>query len=285
MKAEELRAEHKDLQFMTDAWISDYQQTPFEKKIVKSFKPQRLDTWHYNKSKPKAPGAFPVLIVYGKEAGHLIWLKAKHASSGARAKGQKVSLAEKRKQLDKRRDKKACELVLAEIAKYVPDDFEDQPESYAGALAQKIDGWFRPAAALIIAHGCRGEEIALHEDFEKAVKQGLKDKVVDELYFSLIQQALDTCRRRLSDMIKYKETSAAAVKLAGEICAIWGWNWKALQQAAVEACPEPKSWADEAKGAKSKTKPAKKETKARKPEPEEEEIEEDEQDFEDGEDE
>jgi len=275
----ELREKHKDL-VLVNGLDADYK---------KERREGTRSLWEVEEVKKTAPGAIPALIVSGRSAGTVRWVappRVETGKYGARPRGADgkpvpATLAHRRTSLDRRRKVKAVELVKELIAGIEPYPVTNDagPVFFLAAMAavfgtkhqrnsSQWDSAFRYDGRVGLDRNPQGawkRLAAMREDVEKCAA---------ELWHEI--------RLVLLERLAYQGTPTDIKKLwadAEALCRVLGIDAAAALGQAIQAIPEPKSWArlkadGTAKGstpAKGKGKP--KQKKARKAKPEKNETE------------
>lgn len=202
-----------------------------------------LNPHEFQACKKTEPGARPALVVGGGGTGSVTWIKPQGRSGESKAqKAEKkeLTMKEKRAALAVKRRKRACELLLEDLA---------GDKAAAGDLG---DNSYK-AAAVILGFGFRNYDdrqsiYAMHEYVKRATAS------TEALDQKMIVGAMDTQRRELHSLVVTMKSYDNGARYAAQICAVWGWDWNDYVARATEAIPEPKGWATEKKSEERRVK-------------------------------
>jgi ParB/RepB/Spo0J family partition protein len=254
-KVIELKKDHKDLVFVTTKYTYGQEEDRLKKRF-----PGYRSMHHYNESKKGAPGAIPALVVHGDEAGTVKWVRPPGVGPRSpqlnRKKGADggMTMAEKRKRLDGRRAAHAIDALKTKVREYEP-----------------VDSAISDVTMLLILLTAFGtnEKQSYRENEAWKDTGDLNDATLREdggkdIIRAAWVQLRPIFEQRLS--VNGTADALAAIPEAKKIAGLLRINFEALSLAAVEAIPEPKSWA--AAKPEKKAKAVKKGTakpKAKKP--------------------
>jgi ParB/RepB/Spo0J family partition protein len=206
-----------------------------------------LDSWAVRDVKKGSAGAVPALVVSGRGAGTLRWVAPPRSETerySSRPKGKDgktipTTLKERRERLERRRKAKAVEIIKAAI-----EAIEPYPEPI---------GMVGPLTAVFgTKHQRNSSQWAGYRNGGGQDLGGKPHKAWD-LYESLCTDAAKVAtelwhqvRLVLLERLAYQGTPTDVKKLwadAEAACKVFGLNASDFLHQAVEAIPEPKSWA------------------------------------------
>jgi ParB/RepB/Spo0J family partition protein len=237
----ELREKHKDL-LLVNGQDASY---PEERKGV-------LPWWGIETVKKTAPGALPALIVSGRSAGTVRWVAPPREESGransrpraADGKPVPATLVQRRASLGRRRKAKAVELIKEAIGAIEP-------------FPQTADAGTFFLAACVAVFGTKHQRNSSQwgGSFRYDGRPGLDRKPQGAWkLLAAMRDDLQKCctelwhevRLVLLERLAYQGTPTDIKKLwadAEAACEVLGIDAGACLRQAVEALPEPKSWA------------------------------------------
>jgi len=261
-QAARLRAEHPKL-----AWIAAGKNLEWHERreIEEACQQHILTTHEYQPAKKEAPGAQPAMIVDGKKAGQLQWIRPGGPGTAARTKTERTGttakpLKQRRAELEAKRYAQVLldmqdivdKAELADLAKQPGFDCGKTVPALAAIFGVEIH-WFGPEAPSWTNYDAR------MKGTEAEVRKALWEKVRPEL------------RKRLVYHGAVTQTPKKLVEEAGRIGKLIGVEVKDVYDlvAGRKGFTEPKSWAGlkadgTPKGGKKLTTKATKGTKKRK---------------------
>ena len=238
----ELREKHKELMLVNG------QDTSYGTGTRKGV----LSWWDVEEVKKTAPGAIPALVVSGRGAGTVRWVAPPRAESGRQGsrprgldgKSVPATLSQRRASLDRRRRVKAVELVkemIAAIEPY-PVTADAGPMFFLAAMA----------AVFGTKHQRNSSQWAGESDGHRD-DLGDKPQKAWDLLAAMREDEARCCtelwhevRLVLLERLAYQGTPTDIKKLwadAAAVCKVLGIEEETALHQAIQAIPEPKSWA------------------------------------------
>lgn len=230
-----------------------------------------FENYLFNQAAKKDKGAMPGFIIHGKALGTVLWIKLKGTSAESSAKkatGKPTSLKERRQMLHNKRMARFLEVMIKEIK----PDYENEKND-----GKKVSDLVAPDKTTMVMALAR--IFGVVECYEHATLSYRGDKEILnawETLEKLLAADLKTIRETLWNKIRPKleqslvyagpitQTPPHRVTAAEKLAAIFGIDYKAMQQKITTEMPEPKSWTKlDADGTPKKAK--KISTKAKKP--------------------
>lgn len=196
---------------------------------------------NYSLAKPNEKGATPAVVVSGKNAGTVCWVKNGNPYTGygggrqKREKGKPTPLKERKEALEKRRFAHVIEAVRGKLDEWAEDEKQELPKAINTVQA---------AVALAIAFGTRHKRDTTYVEPMvpwKLLETDWKRASVDTAD-ALIRQVLPVLRDRLNF-----QNGDGARRLYPEcqrVAELLELDFKAMEQAAAAEIPEPKGWAN-----------------------------------------
>jgi hypothetical protein len=226
-KYDELKAKNGDVMAISEEYFS-----PAEEAALKKIFPN-LTVGHYNKAKAGEKGAKPAVIVTGPRSGQTLWVKPLSrtgtAGSSKRDAGKPLTLKERRERLNQRR--------AAHVVEAIRRSLETPPEAFVpGPLFEPVT-CIRLAMAFGTNHrfDC-GWEAGPWQTWKNSADWKPREAAAD-----LLSHIMPVLRGRLL----FHDGHEAVQRLheAQLICKLLKIDIKALEMAAADEIPEPKSWA------------------------------------------
>jgi hypothetical protein len=227
-----LMAEHKGLKRVATEYLYER-----DKSKLGVMGEDVIESYCFEKVKKSDHGAQPALVVHGSNAGKVIYIKdKKNGSHGGGGGGQpKKTLAEKRKQLQERRTKRAVGLVR--------DAILDQAK--VALKGGQTDLGFPVALRATAVFGISGDSSRDEHWKEIDLWKRLHGTDTHGAELKLTAKVLERLEKLIADceacdaMQVYKPEAL-------HVCELLGWDFKAYLDAATAEMPEPKAWAKEA---------------------------------------
>lgn len=250
----ELKAEHPDLAIISENSVDRHDD---REQYQNAFGSVPLNNWNYTIAKKGNKNVQAALVVHGKAAGELRWIKKPTADGGTgRIKGQVKPLKERRAALQKRREVRALAdfRKLAEKATIEHEDYNITLISLAAGFGVKHSysdpqGW-----------SCfDGLKKKIARETKVINSPGQQKIVADELWRRVLPNLLSP--------LNPGYTTTSAIKHAERVARLLHLDWHGCAAKAVEEIKEPKIWATlKADGTpKASPKPKKSKVKTRKP--------------------
>ncbi|MGB2809408.1 MAG: ParB/RepB/Spo0J family partition protein [Sedimentisphaerales bacterium] len=224
-----------------------------------------FENYLFNQAAKKDKGAMPGFIIHGKALGTVLWIKLKGTSAESSAKkatGKPTSLKERRQMLHNKRMARFLEVMIKEIK----PDYENEKND-----GKKVSDLVAPDKTTMVMALAR--IFGVVECYEHATLSYRGDKEILnawETLEKLLAADLKTIRETLWNNIRPKleqslvyagpitQTPPHRVTAAEKLAAIFGIDYKAMQQKITTEMPEPKSWTKlDADGTPKKAKKAK----------------------------
>lgn len=219
-----------------------------------------VSRYDFQQVKAGTKGALPGVIVCGDDTGRVKWLKPYTSSAGRgtartdRKKGEPTPLSERRAALKKRRQAHVLS-ALRDTLKKIADGKAPVPGAAAAVCVE-----------LAVVFGTQHRRTWHGQAEWKAF-----DKMDSERGLEPSRDLVRAVLPVLADRINYTNGDTAAMKYADgvRICTLLQLDIAELEQAAIEAIPEPRAWAHlnadgTPKGAKKQEPPRHKDTKKAK---------------------
>jgi ParB/RepB/Spo0J family partition protein len=254
-----LRAEHKDLVFLMGG---------YERNSPRSDRKDILGDYQVDPAKKSDPGAVPALVVTGRGAGTVRWVKPRRGLGnslatrlkGANGKPVPKTMAERRSALDRRRKVKAVELLKLRIQAIEP--YPEFPECVA---PHKVSTCLLLAMAAVFGtkHQRNSSQWDGSHQYEARPSrlEGPQAawKVLEALRADgekCLAILWDDARLVLLERLAYQGTPTDVKRLwadAEQVSLVLGLDAAAVLAEATVAIPEPKSWARLGANGKPKT--------------------------------
>lgn len=249
----ELRGQHANLRLVQlgTGTVSDGMQDAFGESMVRVYSPKIVKASH--------AGAMPALPVDGPKAGKLIYLDLGESSPAngrngrprdASGKVVPLTAGERRERLQRRRDAFVVNRVKTLIQELTPET-SSKGVPFTKSKDKKLSEF--DALAILLTFGtshkadfCDGDEVWTEYKKMCSAKPNQKDAAA-------LLAVAQVWAKRLN--APNNDRIGAQAKDALRMCEVLGVDYAALQNEAVKAIPEPKSWAslpDEGKSLISK---------------------------------
>ena len=231
--------------------------------------PDFIREYDFNQASKKTKGAMPGFIIYGKAMGTILWVKLRGSQSGSntgKSAGKPTPLKERRQMLHNKRMARFLEEMKKVVAgKELSELVTPDKTAMLMSLAH-IFGVHNCYLHVTFSHHNDGSILTSWKNLEKLVAADLKT-IRETLWENILPMLVQT----LVYAGPVTQTPPPQVNAAEKIAAIFGIDYKVMQQKITTEMQESKSWAKlnadgtpkTAKKAKGKTAKKKKSAKSK----------------------